>query len=82
MTIRVSAISPVKTATLQPTYTDFTLPTGGIAAPQDMSSVTFSDDLAAYFVQRVEKQNFTSSDAFTPTLTCIQKFIQTLNIVN
>lgn len=78
----VSAIFPVNAAYLQPTYNDFTVPADGIAAPQDMSSASFSTDMEAYYVQMLAKLNATSPDAFNPTLTCIQQYIQTLNIAD
>lgn len=76
----VSAIFPINASYLQPTYDNFTVPADGIAAPQDVTSPTFSDDMDAYYVQMIAKLNATSQDAFLPTITCMKQLVQTLNI--
>ena len=75
----ISMLLPANAAYLQPAYNDNTLPAGGVAAP-DMNSANFSNEMTAYYAAMVQKLNGTPADQFTPSLSCIAQFVQSINI--
>jgi len=76
----VSVILPINAAFLQPAAENATIPADGIAAPADINSATFADDMIAYYAAMTQKLDATSPDAFNPTLTCISQFVRSISI--
>ena len=75
----VSATFPVNAAFLQNSYDDTTVPPGGILAP-DFSSQTYETDMETYYIQMINLLNTTADNVYTPNLTCLDQFIQSLQI--
>lgn len=75
----VSVFLPVNAAYLQASYNDPVVPADGIAMP-DMNSNNFEDEVKAYYASMIQKLESTPAEAFTPSLACIDQFIQSFNI--
>jgi hypothetical protein len=75
----VTLIVPVNAAYLQPTYNDPTIPADGIAMP-DMMDPNAENLFKAYYQAMVQKMNGTPADSFTPSITCINQFVQSLAV--
>lgn len=73
----ISAILPVNVPYLQDTPTSGTVPADGIAMP---TNVTEEELITNYYTPLVIKLDDTPEDMFTPSLSCIISFIETLNI--
>ena len=77
----ISAIFPANAAYLQDSYDSTIVPADGIAAP-DMNSASLETDMKTYYAAMVTKLNTTPAESFTPSLSCIKRFIQSINIGN
>ena len=75
----VSVFLPINAAYLQASYNDPAVPADGIAMP-DMNSNNFEDEIKTYYANMIQKLESTPAVAFTPSLACIDQFIQSFNI--
>ena len=75
----ISIFLPVNAAYLQASYNEPAVPADGIAAP-DENSNNLENEMKTYYVNMVQKLNNTEADAFTPSLSCIAQFVQSLNV--
>jgi hypothetical protein len=76
----VSATFPVTATFLQPSPEDATIPAGGIAQP--VAGVASEAEMEAYYLQVVNLLSNAPDEQFTPTISCITTFIESLNITN
>lgn len=75
----VSMFLPVNAPYLQALSDDPAVPADGIAAPS-MMDANAEDEFTAYYQAMVQKLNSTPVDTFTPSLACINQFIQSLTV--
>lgn len=75
----VSAIFPVNAAYLQESYDSPSVPPGGIAAPS-FEDPNLDASMQTYYANMVDKLNTTPNTDFTPSLDCLDQFIQSLQI--
>jgi hypothetical protein len=75
----VSAIFPVNATFLQSQPDSVDVPPGGIAIPL-WSSPTFEADMEAYYNTILGMLTATPDNAFTPTLDCLDNYLQSLQI--
>ena len=73
----VSVFLPVNAPYLQASAEDTAVPADGIVQP-NMNAA--SDEMKAYYDQMESKLNSTPDDTFTPSLSCIRQFVQSLQI--
>ncbi len=72
----VSAIFPINAAYLQDDWDSLNVPAGGIPAPDIYNEA----DVANYYTNMINKLNTTPNADFTPSLDCLDQFIQSLQI--
>jgi hypothetical protein len=75
----ISAIFPVNAPWLQVTWDSTEVPPDGLAAPA-WDSPTFEADMDAYYVTMIDRLNGESPDAFTPSISCLDLFMSSVNI--
>lgn len=76
----ISAVFPVNLPYLQDAWDSTDVPAGGVPAPS-MDSPTYSEDMTAYYVTMLNRLNSTPNEDFTPTLSCIDQFISSINVM-
>jgi hypothetical protein len=75
----ISAIFPINNAVLPSSADDTIVPPGGLAIP-DWNSPTFDTDFAAYYDQLGMILNGLPDESFTPSITCLDAFVQSLQV--
>jgi hypothetical protein len=75
----ISVFMPVTAPYLQVSSDDPTLPADGVAAPEQ-TSANYDEVFAAYYGTMIQKLNSTAVDTFTPSLSCIAQFVQSLKV--
>ena len=76
----ITATFPITAPFLQPSPDDPTVPADGLVMPDP--STASQAEVEAYYPAMAAKLEGVSPDVFTPSLTCIISFIQTINITN
>jgi len=75
----VSAFFPVNTAYLQESPENPIVPPGGIPAPT-FDDPNYSASMETYYTNMINLLNITPDANFTPVLSCLDQYIQSLNI--
>jgi len=75
----ISAIFPVNLAYLQETWNSTEVPMDGVAAPA-WDSPNLEADMQAYYTTMIDRLNTTPGESFTPTIGCLDKFLQSLSV--
>jgi len=76
----VSATFPVTATFLQPSSMDATIPAGGLAQPDAMSAS--EAEMEAYYTNMENMLTAAPDEQFTPTISCIITFVESLNITD
>jgi hypothetical protein len=75
----ISAIFPVNTSYLQETWNSTDVPPDGLAAPT-WDSPNFETDMQAYYTTMIDRLNTTPEENFTPSIGCLDQFLQSLSV--
>jgi hypothetical protein len=75
----VSAIFPVNLPWLQVTWNSTEVPVDGVPAPA-MDSANLQADMETYYATMLDRLNGESGEAFTPSVNCLDQFMQSLSI--
>jgi hypothetical protein len=75
----ISAIFPVNAAYLQETWNSTQVPPDGLAAPA-WDSANLESDMQAYYTTMIDRLNTTPEENFTPSIACLDQFLQSLNV--
>ena len=75
----ISAVLPIDNAILQENYESTIVPPGTLPMP-DFMSPSFEAELNAYYAGMKAIVNSTADDTFNPAITCLDQFIQSINI--
>ncbi len=75
----ISAIFPVNASYLQETWNSTQVPPDGLAAPA-WDSQNLENDMKAYYITMIDRLNTTPEENFTPSIACLDQFLQSLNV--
>ncbi|NMC35151.1 MAG: hypothetical protein GYA36_22230 [Veillonellaceae bacterium] len=75
----ISAIFPVNAVYLQETWNSTQVPPDGVPAPA-WDSANLESDMQAYYATMIDRLNNTPEDGFTPSIACLDQFLQSVNV--